>query len=213
MFTSRILGNLCSKTDSQPLSEVLLAEGILKNMATILNLIHTETTENQQELFDNILIVLGNLLNCSQATRLRIFETNVMDQALDTFPVYRKSIEVAETMAWLISNTLNPKYQLTDYLQFVLFDLLTNIYEQHKSEDIFKEWVWSMKFLLARESNISQRILCIDKSRIISTIIKQIQKTLASSSPSWIKLGFEGLAEFIAKAGSAYCTPDFVEVA
>lgn len=209
-MVTRILGNFACKIDNKEFVDFLMERHFLTLLTELLNLV---LTEKQQELFENILHNLGNLITITEATRLKVFDSGVMDLAISKYSIFENNDKVAESMVWILSNALDSRYHLTDDLQFDLFKLVVDIFLKHPSENIFKECIWSMKFLLARESKLADRIQCIVKSQLISIIIKHIKKNLGGVKiPDWIELGFDGLTEFISKAGTEQCSANFVEV-
>lgn len=206
----RILGNFCSKQDSDEFVQSLLSRNLLRNLEDLLNF---DLSGIQPELFENILLILGNLVSINEAVRFKVFETDVMNLVMGKYSQFEDNIETCSWMAWLITNLLNSKFKLMDELQFDLFTNLVKLYNRHNSVEIFKECIWSMEYLLHRESKVAERIQCIVQSNLIPLIMKQIRYFLSNqTTPEWSNLGFKGLAEFIGKAGSKYCSAEFTEV-
>lgn len=158
---------------------------------------------------------LGNIINVTECIRLKVFETGLMDLALEKNQIFENIIGVSEDVSWLICCTLNSYFIMNDALQFELFSMLVTIFLKHSSEENFSKCILAMRFLLKRESKLADRIQCIVKSNLVTVIIKHIQKNLSTTSESTdlVALAFDGLADFLCMAGSSYCTSEFVQVA
>lgn len=189
---------------------MLFDSNYLELLEVLLNSIHTE---NQQELYEGILLNIGNTINITKDLREQVFRTQLMEKALAKFNIFKENLSVAEYVIWLISNTINNEFDLRDDLQFFLFTEGVQIFLKHPSEVNFKETVWSLRYLLRRQSSRDDRIQCIRKSGLIHIIINQIQKYLGTlEKKDWIDLALEAIADYYAEVGPIDCSPDFVIV-
>ena len=170
-------------------------------------------SDEQGELFENVLLNVGNMIYVSEGVRMKLFGTQIMDLILLRYKIFEDRAKPAEYMVWLISNILNNKFHLMDGLQFSLFNKAVAVFVRHSNETNYLEILWALRYLLSRESNMIERLQCIMKTNILGLIAKHIQNGLEiSPCPSWMAHSLEVYRCFCSKASSSYCNLDLVEV-
>jgi hypothetical protein len=116
-------------------------------------------------------------------------------------------------MVWFISNTLNNKFQFLDSHQFMFFAKAVEILVRHPSEQNLIEVIWSLRYLMGRESSKLERIECVMKTNFVGILTKEIiQQVDQGETPRWMDHAIEALRYYFAKAGSAFCAPNLLEV-
>ena len=205
-----ILGNFATRDDNKEYIDLLISRGFLQSISELISFVHSQ---EHQELFENIVLCLGNMVSVSESIRIKIFSTDLMDLIVLRYRIFEGYSSSAKFMIWLIANTLNSQFHLLDVLQFRLFNQVAEIFFKHPSEENFIEALWSMRYLLAKHSNLLERVQCILKSNFPNIIVKYVKKGMESNPmPEWMRNALEGLRFLYTKTGTSYCQAEFVDV-
>lgn len=188
----------------------LIEKNYQNNLSEVMNLVHSS---EQSELFENIVLNLGNLVCHSENVRIKLFSTNVMDLALMRFKIFEKRSSTAEYMIWMMSNTLNHKFHLNEDLQFDLMRGITRILMEHQTSSNLIETIWAMRFFMERQSRVVERVQLLAKLNLPNLLSKYIRQKLGlEDCPTWMSGAFEALREFYSIAGSSLCDSEFISV-
>lgn len=208
MRSCRAIAN--SFTKSEP--DLLVENFIIKNFTGILeDVLNLVQTRDQSELFENILISVGNMITISESIRLKIFSANLFDLIFIKYDRFEEDPSVSEYMIWLLSNTLSDKFVLQDSLQFILIQKITAIFYKHGTEQNFVEALWAVKYFLNRKSKNFERLDCLEKTKFMNKVENYVKRQLGTDCGDCLSLALDVLKIYYSLAGSN-CKPDLVEV-